>query len=399
MNRCVHNDAQLETLALCALLGLGSAWSVTAAAEEDKKEEFKLSGIDISGGITTILQGTDGAPENATDLSYSLDLGLEAQVSDHGKAVVALEAGEGLGVDATLHSLSTANYDAFYTNLTSASPDATDVVVASVSQVFYEGEYWDGKIIVSIGKLDIYSMFDENAYANDETEQFLTAMFVRSAGTSYIELDQYYAPGVVLQYAVADSVDLTFIASNGNQDGFQDVFNNMYFVGQINFKPRLAGRDGHYRLYAISDDRKDAYHDINTGKATANTVWGVSFDQAVSDGVGLFARYSTQDDNIAENIVKSAWSLGTLIEGTLWGRNKDTIGIAYGSVILNDKANPAAALGFSNTGDESHIETFYNFGVSEQFALTADVQIINNNGGDASADTVTVAGLRGQLNF
>ena len=173
----------------------------------------------------------------------------------------------------------------------------------------------------------------------------------------------------------------------------------MYLVGQINFKPRLAGRDGNYRLYIISDDRHNAYHKINTGKVTSNIALGASFDQAVSDGVGLFARYSTQDDAIAENIVKSTWSLGTLIEGNLWGRDNDTVGLAYGIVMLNDKASSATVLGFNNTGDESHIEAFYKFGVSDHFTLTADVQLINNNGGDGSADAVTVAGVRGQLNF
>lgn len=399
MNCGIRANAQLNTLALCTMLGLGLGWSVTATAEEDKKEELKISGIDISGGLTTILQGTDGAPENTTDLSYSLDLGLEAQVSDHGKAVVALEAGEGLGVDATLQSLSTANYDAFYTDLTSTTPEATDAVVASISQAYYEGEYWNSDIVVSIGKLDVHSMFDENAYANDETEQFITGMFVRSVGTGYAELDQYYAPGVVVQYAAANSVDLTFIASNGNRSGFQDVFDNMYLVGQINFKPRLAGHDGNYRLYGISDDRKDAYHEINTGKATSNTVWGVSFDQAVSEGVGLFARYSIQDDNIAENIVKASWSFGTLLEGGIWGRENDTVGIAYGVVMLNDKTDLAAALGTTDTGDESHVETFYKFGVSKHFTLTVDGQVVKHNGGNARANTVTVAGLRGQLNF
>ena len=381
MKRGIRDIPQFKGVVLFTMLGLSAGWSVTTHADDNAKMELNISGIDIRGGITTILQSTDGAPVNATDFSYSLDLSLEARVSPHGKAVVALEAGDGLGVDTTLGSLSTANYDAFYTNLTNATSNATNVVVPSVSQAYYQGEYLDGDMVVNIGKLDVHSMYDNNAYANDETDQFLSAIFVRSSGTSYAELDQYYAPGVSLQYTASHSIDLTFIASNGNQDGFHDVFDYMYLVGQISFKSRLAGRDGNYRLYIISDDRHNAYHKINTGKVTSNIALGASFDQAVSDGVGLFARYSTQDDAIAENIVKSTWSLGTLIEGNLWGRDNDTVGLAYGIVMLNDKASSATVLGFNNTGDESHIEAFYKFGVSDHFTLTADVQLINNNGG------------------
>lgn len=393
-------------------LGLGLGLSTAANADEEKGEEPAHPGpaetlsfptpigkISFEGGMTWYLQATDGAPENTTDLTYSLDLGLEAQVTEHGKVVVALEAGDGKGVDSTLGSLSTANYDAFYTNLTDSTPGTTNAVVANVSQAYYEGEYMEGRIVASIGKLDVHSMYDNNAYANDETDQFMSGIFTRYAGTSYAELDQYYAPGIAVKYLPTDAIELTLIAANGNGDGFDNIFDYMYLVGQVDFKPRFAGHDGNYRFYAISDNRHDAYHDISDGSVTTNTAYGLSFDQAVANGVGLFVRYSIQDDGIAENIVDSAWSLGTLVEGSLWGRERDTIGIAYGSVNLNGKADPATALGFSNTGDETHIEAFYKVGFSKHFTLTGDVQVINNNGGNGSADTVTVAGIRGQLNF
>ena len=399
-----YKRRRIRTLGLLSVMGFGLAWNMQASAEENPDEghliTHQIGGVHIDGGITWFLQATDGAPQNATDLSYSMDLGLEAPVSKHGKAVIALEAGDGLGVDATLGSLSTANYDAFYTNLQDIqSGNHTNLVVPSVSQAYYEGQYLEGGMMVSVGKLDVHGYYDDNAYANDETDQFMSAIFVRSAGTSYAELDQYYAPGIALLYSATQAIDITFIAANGNSDGFNNIFDYMYLVGQVDFKPRLAGRDGNYRFYAISDARNNAYTEISTAKTTSNTAWGLSFDQSVADGIGLFARYSAQDDGIAQNIVKSSWSLGTLLEGALWGREKDTVGIGYGSVKLNDKANLATALGTSNTGDEAHTELFYKVGFSDHFTLTADVQVITNNGGNAAADTVTVAGVRGQLNL
>lgn len=402
MNGGNCSDPQIKHLALFSIMGLGLGWNVAIQANEESVNGHKIAGIDISGGITTFLQSSDGAPQNATALSYSLDLGLETPVSEHGKVAIALEAGDGKGIDATLGSLSTAGYDPYFTNLTAAAPDSTNIVVPSVSQLYYEGDYPDQNLVAIVGKLDVNGMFDENAYANDETDQFMSGIFVRSSGTDFAELDQYYAPAVALQYAASKTIDLTFIAANGNGDGFNDVFDYMYLVGQINFKARFGAQPGNYRFYAISDHRRSAqttFTKISDGGKTGNTAWGASFDQAVADGVGLFARYSTQDDGIAENIVKSSWSLGTLLEGALWGRDRDTIGIGYGVVLLNAKADLAAALGTSDSGDESHIETFYKVGVSKQFTLTVDAQIIDNNGGNAAAGSVTVAGLRGQLNF
>jgi carbohydrate-selective porin OprB len=402
MNCGNRRDTHIKALALLGITGMTLSWNATAQANETIMDDLNSSGIAIGGDITSYLQSSDGAPQNATALSYSLDLGLEAAVSEHGKVTIALEAGDGKGIDATLGSLSTAAYDPYLTNITASNPDTTNIVVPSISQLYYQGDYSEENLVATIGKIDVNSMFDENAYANDETDQFMSGIFVRSSGTDFAELDQYYAPAIALQYSAGKWIDLSFIAANGNGDGFNDVFDYMYLVGQINFKASLGDQSGNYRFYTISDHRRSAqttFTKISDGSKTSNVGWGLSFDQAVVDHVGLFARYSSQDDGIAENIVKSSWSLGSLLEGTLWGRDWDTIGIAYGSVNLNHKADLAAALGTSNNGDETHAEAFYKFGVSKQFTLTVDAQVINNNGGNAAADTVTVAGLRGQLNF
>ena len=402
MNDRTGGESRITILGLFGIICFGLGWNTAVGADEENTMLRKLAGIEISGDVTTYLQSSDGAAQNATALSYSLDLGLEAAVGEHGKVSIALEAGDGKGIDAALGSLSTAAYDPYLTNITASAPDSTNVVVPSVSQLYYVGDYPDENLVVTIGKIDVNGLFDENAYANDETDQFMAGIFVRSSGTNFAELDQYYAPAVALQYAASDMIDLSFIAANGNNDGFNDVFDYMYLVGQVTVKARFGDQPGNYRFYAISDNRRSVqttFTKINDGARTSNTAWGVSFDQAVADTVGLFVRYSAQDDTIAENIVKSAWSLGALLEGAPWGRARDTLGIAYGVVMLNDRANLAAALGTGDTGDESHIEAFYKFGVSEGFTLTVDAQVIGNNGGNAAADTVTVAGLRGQLNF
>lgn len=397
------NNKRFLSFAMRGLWCLCLGWDMAAHANAEIEDEHPISNhVDINGGMTWYLQSSNGAPENATALSYSLDLGLEVPVSNNGKMVMAMEAGDGKGINATLHSLSTPAYDPYFTNLSDAAPESADVVVPTISQIYYEGNYPDENLVVNAGKIDVHSMFDENAYANDETDQFMSGIFVRSTGTSSAELDHYYAPGIALLYAASTMIDLTFIASNGTGDGFNNVFDYMYLVGQANLKPRFGGRDGNYRFYAISDNRRSTatpFTKIKDGTMTGNTVWGMSFDQSISDGMGIFARYSAQDDGIAENIVKSSWSLGTLFEGPLRGRGKDTIGIGYGVVNLNDKADLAAALGTGNTGDESHIEMFYKVGLSHHFTLTADVQALNNIGGNAAADTVTIAGMRGQINF
>lgn len=365
----------------------------------------EIGKLNISGGITSILQGTSGIADNGdvTDFTYTLDLNFEAGVTPTGKVVVALEAGNGSGVNDPLGALSTPNYDAFITEL--STPDNAFASI-SVSQAYFEGSFLDERLGLRVGKLDVHSCHDENAYANDETDQFISGMFARYAGSIFPELDSYYAPGISLTFSPAEIVDLTVTAANGVGSGFDDITSNAYLGGQVNIKPGLLGREGNYRFYAIYDARNN-YRDIDGDKIEENTAFGLSLDQEISDGIGLFARYAIQDDDIRfwsdectegdvadcdvvdadelSRLVKSAISGGVSINGSRWGRGDDVVGIAAG--VLSVPAD-----------NEGHFEVYYKVGYSEHFTLTPDVQVVTNAGGDAN-DTVTVYGLRAQMNF
>jgi len=158
-------------------------------------------------------------------------------------------------------------------------------------------------------------------------------------------------------------------------------------------QPELAGMEGNYRVYGIYDARK--YTEIATGDTKENVAYGVSLDQALPGGFGIFARYSGQDDALAENTVASSWSAGAVMSGGAWGRDDDVLGVGYGVVVLNEDAPGIPA----DTGDEGHLEVYYKVGLSEHVTVTPDIQVITNNGGDSEADTITVAGARAQLNF
>ena len=385
---------------------------VTAQAEGDGDGghiiPHEIGKLNISGGITSILQGTSGIADNGdvTDFTYTLDLNFEAGVTPTGKVVVALEAGNGGGVNDDTGALSSSNYDAFITELTTDKDNSFAAI--SVSQAYFEGSFFDGRLGLKVGKLDVHSCHDENAYANDETDQFITGMFARYAGSIFPELDSYYAPGISLIYSPAKMVDITLTAANGVDSGFEDITSNAYGAGQVNIKPGLFGREGNYRFYAIYDARNN-YIDIDSEEIKENTAYGLSIDQEILDGIGVFARYAMQDDSIqfwsdanddgivdgdeVSNPVKSAISGGVSINGSPWGRGDDVLGIAAGVLSVNDKS--AAAL----DDDESHFEVYYKLGFSEHFTLTPDLQIVTNAGGDADNDTITVYGLRAQMNF
>lgn len=371
--------------------------SMRPALAHDGEEEgghvipHEIGKLNITGGVTSILQGTSGVPNNndVTDFTYTLDLNFEAAISPHGKVVVALEAGNGTGVndiDGTGYFLSIPNYDAYIT-------ETSGFTAISVSQAYYEAEYFDGFLGVVAGKLDVHSLYDENAYANDETDQFISGIFTRYPGSLFAELDSYYAPGIALTVNPSDMFELRLIGANGSGSGFENIFDNGYTVAHVNVMPKLLGREGNYSAHVIYDARN--YTDIDTGETEENTSFGLSVDQEILDGIGVFARYGVMDDGIEENLVKSAISGGVSLSGSLWNRENDVIGVAAGVLVINDKSSSAAA----NPDDEGHFEVYYKIGYSEHFTLTPDLQIITNAGGDADNDTITVYGLRAQMNF
>jgi len=390
--------------------------SANVAANEGHSIASVAQALETSGGLTWYLQATDGAEDNTSALSYTLDLALEAELGDHGEVYVVFEAGDGQGVDPVIGALSGVNYDAFFTELTNNVEGSTNIIALSISQAYYEIEgFMMDDLTISAGKLDIHSYFDDNNYANDETDQFMSPMFTRSADTTYKQLDYYYAPGIIGQYAMSKEVGLTFIVANANASGFNDVTKNLYYVGQLNLMPSFWNYEGNYRFYALSDQRDSAFPTdtshpasggvitsftaISSGNKTTNSAWGMSFDQAVPGQIGLFARYSAQEAGIIENTVKSSWSFGGVISGDRWGHTHDTAGIAYGSVNVNRETAVLSDAGIVNPADEKHTEIFYKRGFSHLFSLTANLQIINNIGGEADANTVLVYGMRGQLNF
>lgn len=356
----------------------------------------KVGDIIMTGGITGIWQGTNDAnasPDGESsmlDFSYTFDLNLEAEVSRRGKIIAALEAGNGQGLNDNLNVISIVNYDPF---ITETATEANSFATLSISQAYYEGTYYDSRLVVSLGKLDVHSFTDDNAYANDETDQFIGAMFTRSQGSIFAELDAYYAPGLALQAAATDWLDLMLIISNGSGSGFEDVLDKGYLSAQATFKSTVEGYNGNYRLYWIGDNRD--YTEIDNGENSANTGWGLSLDQDIWNGCfGLFARYSQQDDGLDENIVKSSYSLG-MQAVPRFSKSDDVVGIAYGTLVINDASSASPA----DADDETHIELYYKFHFSDHFTLTPDVQFIQNPGGSASADDIFTYGFRTQFNF
>jgi len=362
----------------------------------EELNKLVLGGLDIGAGATFIIQGTSNANgtdlsergEDVTDATYSIDLTVEKQFEDYGMAFIQLETGDGAGVDDELQLFSNVNQDA----------DDSDNSV-SLTKAWYEHYFQGLPLTLTFGKIGADDYTDGNEYAEDECTQFLGAMFKHSPT---IEFPSNTA-GVRLGIAPTDSMDIDLVVSDADDD-WEDVADELFFVGQLNFKPRLFDRGGNYRIIGWRSDRDHTrWDDALSVKKTTHGV-GISFDQELTDNLGAFLRYGWQDPDVYLNgaafSLEHAWSAGLQLAGANWNRQNDVLGLAVGQLMPSNEYEDAGTN--LEAKDEGHFEAYYNYKVNEHLSLSPDLQIIWNPYGKDAAngdDTIVVGGVRGQVDF
>ncbi len=217
-----------------------------------------------------------------------------------------------------------------------------------------------------------------------------------------IEFPDDNSAGVRAKLEPVDFLDIELTAVDAN-DGWEDIFNNIFFAGQVNFKPNTFNRPGNYRIYGWLNDKGHTKWSDSSKTKKKGYGFGLSFDQELTDVLGVFARYGWQNPKVypegADFSLEQTYSFGVEFKGSLWERENDKIGLAFGQIFPSDdykKANSAKA------DSEKHIEAYYSFYVNEHLVVSPDLQIIwDPYGGDASGgdNTIIIGGLRSQVDF
>lgn len=406
---CVCNSVLAETIEeeIADLKSRIAALEQKLALQEDKiggqeeaeetLEQIKktFDGLSIGAGATFVLQGTHNANgdnqlsdgDDVTDASYSIDVEIEKEFEDYGKAFIHLEAGGGDGVEDELTLFSNVNRDA----------DNDENV--RLTEAWYEHYFHSTPRTLTIGKIDATGYIDTNEYANDECTQFLGRIFRNSPTIEFAD------NGAGMRFAIepVDFTDIELVLMDADSD-WEDVFDGLFLATQFNLKPQLLGRGGNYRFIGWFNDR-DHTKWLEPAKITkANYGFGISFDQELTDNIGLFLRYGWQNPKVFLNgesfSLEHSWSSGIQLSGSLWNREDDILGIAIGQAIPSDEYEKSnAAL---NANSETHFEVYYSCKVNNHLTLGPDIQIIWDPFGDDAIigdDTIIVFGLRGQIDF
>lgn len=402
LRRLAERVEQLEAAnkKLEAAVNAAPAAQVAARLEDVEGEVVKLRDapkpFESLDGVSLLMvaQKPSGAGNGKTQLTARADIEVELPMGSigdsEGKLFGHFRAGDGDGVDVGTYA--TPNATAFGNQASPVLMQAwyqLDILVGAASGNL-------GRVEVTVGKIDPFGFFDGNAIADDEAEQFLNLAFIHNplldAGGDIGVGSHGASPGVRVSY-ISDvnggnnwSASLGLFGAGEGAD-YLDSFEHPLVIGQVEYAGKTFGAlAGAYRLYAWSNGNAVT---LDESARDRHTGWGISLDQEVTPHVALFSRLGFSTDG--EVAVDRAFTLGAQFAGAAWGRENDRIGLAYGWMNASDES------GFD--GSERALELYYAWQVNDHLSLSPDVQWIRHPGGDKSADSVTVWGLRAKAAF
>ena len=403
-----------------------------AAAGDDEAPKFTATLLSVAQTANAAGSAT-GARQSR--LNYRGDITAQLNAGSFGDAKGTvfgqLRFGQGTGVGLIPTHSSTPNSVGFET---SAGPDDSFAILA---QAYYQLEVPLGnagfnsgtgnRLLFNVGKMDLFGLFDQNEVAADEGAKFINNVFVHNPlldSGGDIAADAYgFAPGLRIGYFSRSDANLSYGASLGvfaagndkslgNNTGanFSGDIKKPLIIAQFELSPKQINGDsrGNYRFYAWSNGGTTGFADPETGLSAQqrHTGVGMSIDQKIGRDFNVFGRFGRRLSG--DGAFDTALTGGVEIGGKAWGRNKDSLGLAYGILRTSNAyreytaANVAAGNAtstFEATGNERIAEIYYRIKMNDHLELTPNFQLIQRPGGDGSAASVRVFGLRGNVSF
>lgn len=228
------------------------------------------------------------------------------------------------------------------------------------------------------GIIDATAYIDDNNFANCECSQFMNEAFVNHPN---VNLPSYDLGGVI-ELNVSD-FSIQALAMNTKFESDDGEFTNYnYYALQAGYRLTTSMGEGNYRLYGFMTSER--FQCPEEGKNDNLQGFGISIDQKLSNIVGVFARASWQDDE-AIITYDEGYSGGINLNGTLWNREYDEVGIGY--AFMNGACS-------SDIDHSIVFETYAKFKLNDFSDVTLDIQYINDDMKDSDDRDGVIYGIR-----
>lgn len=413
------------------------------------QDQLEAEGWMIRGQSTFVLQGNFrfrspyrgeaslAPPANARN-TFSLDLLVGRRLWEGAEIVVNGSVTRGFGLSNSVGAAGFPNNEAF--RLGSTEPYffvprvffrqtialTGETIPADDDPLRFTRPLPRERITITAGKMSVWDIFDDNRYAHDARTQFLNWALVGGGGFDYAADARGWTNGLAVEWengtwAVRTGVFQVARRANGL---FLDpaVTRAFQALGSVERFWRVGEREGAVRLiYGASRTRQSTWGDLfrngfetfeqnpNGYRLKHNAT--ISFDQQVTDTLGVFARLSWNDgrtQNWMFTEMDQAVSAGVSSSGAGWGRPSDTLAVA-GNVgwISGGRRRylEAGGTGFIvgdgrlNYGPEFIAETYYSARVAPGTDLTANYQAIVNPAYNRDRGPVHLLALRFRTAF
>jgi len=382
--------------------------------------EWAQQGITFDLDTYNYLQSvTDGGIDTGTENGAVIDLNLAIDfdrmgvipggllqlqaVSRYGKSVNGLR-GTALPVN---------------TNATTPTTSDRDEDVTLYLPVFYYTQFLSEKFALFAGKINTYPQSNEFSGGSGQS-QFWNLNLVAPVSPALIIPYSSLAVGSLIMPIPDLAIQLAAGTSEDTSDssGFDDIDDGKWALLKVSYQFRLAELPGgvinQYGYGWDSDFNKlNSRLDLGPGglePTTKDSTWFNSFsiwqylwvkgdsNQKVNsdngrqdlEGVGLFFRYQTADDDTNPIDYHVAGGLGA--KGLFPTRHNDTMGVAYSKMKLQE-----TRLGnFIGLDDETTLwEIYYNFEITPAIHLSLDAQSVD--GLLPNNDKATILGTQLQV--
>ncbi len=360
----------------CLLIITITLLSVMTVEAKELTDKLSLNGV-ISGALQCQQLSANSTGEDACKLGIPFQPELTYRPSRQDSLFLKLgfAAGNGLN-DVSPFNISPWGADLHDDVINVSGSGRNYLLEAWYEHVFEMGH--NQSIGLTLGIISASEFLDQNVFANDEYNQFMSPALSNAPNTLFPSYDF----GVAVEWH-RDNWTFSGALMEVHQLTSPDKYTFYGIQARYTLETNLG--KGHYRVLLNGD--RDFVDEAGASKQR-NDLLIMSIDQQFGDIIGAFTRMGWRLDN--EPIkYRTVYTGGIDIRGTGWGRMLDNIGIALGYMYGGNVRIIKTRLA----------EAYYRMVINPRLAFTADIQYMEDEYYSNPDAEGMIYSLRATVNF
>lgn len=286
------------------------------------------------------------------------------------------------------------------------------------------------RLVISYGRISTLDFFDDNAYSHDPRTDFQNASIFSMGAYGYAADTKGYTYGAVAEWYQANYIlkaarlALPTVPNTAQLDyALSKNYSNQVELTRTH---AIYGRTGavrglFFQQHAFMGTYQNAINlaqqtnttpTLTSVRQAATNSWGygLNFEQALSQDIGIFGRWSWNPGAAETQTLDISKSLsgGVSVKGASWSRPSDTLGIGFAVNGISSAQISYLEAGGMTTfiGDgklsyrpEQVLETYYSVKAYKALFISLNYQRIANPAYNAARGPVNIFGVRANISL